>query len=602
MESRPDSAMMILNSIDRSKLKDSEFPFFALLYTQAQIKTYVPLDSDSLICLAYAKYGNCSKRDLGLRANFYFGEVFFNQNNLNKAMRYYITVYEESKRLDNDYWRAKAADRISDLFYCVYNYDEAEKYGTEAAYLFKLVNRKTFHRYTLGKLANIYIYNGDAAKAYGLLDSLKRLTLSETPIDSAYLNFINLPLIDASFRCDSVNDDDIENINFILDNVDIDDAIDAAILKSQVLNNLDEDKKATSILNNIQTLASSDEEKVHILYARYMNAKSIGNPNLALSIVDSVLLLQNKIAENIIQESVVGAQRDFYEERGVLQKQRSSFFKTMLIVSCLVFLLLLVFVIALVYYRNKAIKTRLKEHMEMLISLRAYSEKIMRERNALKSSLDDKEVIIDDLTGIIDESLNRVNILNKCISEKDVAVGQLKALLDDKEHEFISIQALLEKKNAEFNNIQILLNEKSEKEITQAQIVERLFKEKWTTMDLLCNQYFSLTNFELSERGILSNMEKEVKRIVSKKGLSEIVDSVDEYMGSIISSLRKQCPILKEDDICFIALSYAGFSARSVCLFTNMKYKHYYVKKARLIERIQKSEATDKELFISKMR
>ena len=73
-------------------------------------------------------------------------------------------------------------------------------------------------------------------------------------------------------------------------------------------------------------------------------------------------------------------------------------------------------------------------------------------------------------------------------------------------------------------------------------------------------------------------------------------------MDGIVTELKKQCTFFKEDDLNYIALSYAGFSARSVCLFTGIKYKHYYVKKARLIERIRKSDAPDKDLFISKMK
>ena len=122
MESRPDSAMTLLESIDRSRLTQSELPYYALLYTQAQVKTDVPLDSDSLISIAFAKYGDETTDDRGLRANFYTGEVLFNQQRNPEAMRYFLTVYEESKRLGNDYWRAKAAERISDLFFFAYNY------------------------------------------------------------------------------------------------------------------------------------------------------------------------------------------------------------------------------------------------------------------------------------------------------------------------------------------------------------------------------------------------------------------------------------------------------------------------------------------------
>lgn len=80
------------------------------------------------------------------------------------------------------------------------------------------------------------------------------------------------------------------------------------------------------------------------------------------------------------------------------------------------------------------------------------------------------------------------------------------------------------------------------------------------------------------------------------------MEAADIHMDGIVTNLRIQCPFLKENDINYIALIFAGFSARSICLFTGLKYKHYYVKKSRLIERIRKSNAPDKELFLSKMK
>ena len=94
MEEHPDSAMSLLMDIDRNSLKGSDLPYYALLYTQAQVKTDVPLDSDSLISIAYAKYGNDSRGDRGIRSNFYTGEVFFNRKEYREAMRYYLTAYE----------------------------------------------------------------------------------------------------------------------------------------------------------------------------------------------------------------------------------------------------------------------------------------------------------------------------------------------------------------------------------------------------------------------------------------------------------------------------------------------------------------------------
>ena len=71
-------------------------------------------------------------------------------------------------------------------------------------------------------------------------------------------------------------------------------------------------------------------------------------------------------------------------------------------------------------------------------------------------------------------------------------------------------------------------------------------------------------------------------------------------MNNIAVVLREQCSFLKEEDFIFIILVYAGFAPRTICMFTNIKFKHFYNKRSRLIERIKKSDVKDKEWFVSR--
>lgn len=609
MESDPDSAMTILEGIDRSKLTKAELPYYALLYTQAQVKTDIPLDSDSLIYIAYSKYGDEINGDRGLRANFYTGEVFFNQRKNTEAMRCFLTVYEESKHLGKDYWRAKAAQRISDLFFLSYNYDEAEKYLLEAAQIFHQENRISFHRYALAGLANIYIYNGKYLRAYHMLDSLSRLTLNESPVDSAFLTYLTIPLVDATTRIRKVTKEEPTISNFLRAEMPDENPIDVAVLKAKVLDCLGLTESATEKLCSVKELATDNEEKIHLLYARYENALRADNPALALSLVDSLLLFQNKVAEDIIQESITGAQRDFYTEATDRYKAKSSLFRTLSIALSMIFLLIICLIILIVHFRIKFQKANQKTTIESLITQRQYSETILLENKALQNSIRGKEAMIADLDKRVKDTIGQISSLSEYISQKDntiaernYAVNNLQTLLQNKENEVEVILRALNETKLQYEDLKTALDEKSQKEITQAHIIERLFKEKWSTLDMLCDQYFSLNNSEISEKNIINNINKEVKRIASKKGISEIINAVELHLDGILSAVKKQCTFLKDEDICFLALSYAGFSARSVCLFTGMKYKHYYVKKARLIEKIRKSDSPDKELFISKMR
>ena len=259
MEQHPDSAMAILGRIDKHTLKDSELPYYALLYTQAQIKTDIPLDSDSLIRIAYAKYGANTGGDRGIRSNFYIGEILFNQEKYREAMKFYLTAYEESKRLNNDYWHAKAAERISDLFFYAYNYDEAASYAAEAAELFKNVGRPINCRFLLAKLADIWLNDTSPESAYILLDSLKNLSLSENPIDTTFLEYIRMPWIDALEKTGRLNNLKHVDWNFSGEDLSDRERIDAVILQSHISNHDDKSFEIVDILRNVESFAHSDE-------------------------------------------------------------------------------------------------------------------------------------------------------------------------------------------------------------------------------------------------------------------------------------------------------------------------------------------------------
>lgn len=550
MEQYPDSAMSILSDIDRNTIKDSELPYFALLYTQAQVKTDIPLDSDSLISIAYTKYGSNTRGDRGIRSNFYTGEIFFNQEKYREAMRYYLSAYEESKRLNNDYWHAKAAERISDLFFFAYKYDEAATYAQEAAELFKQENRQINYKYILGKIANIWLNNGNVDNAQILLDSLRCISLNENPIDSAFIEYIKMPLIDAMILTGRNVEINLNDWNIRRDDLSDREKIDVTILESQIFNNLDNPEELKDKLRQAQTFAHSDEDTIHILYARYVNAKACGNMDLAISLVDSMLYYENALAENILQESVAAAQSEFYSDMAFRNRQKSNMFKWFLWCAIVVSLLVVISLIIIFHLKSKAQKAKLQANLESLLSLKARSSQIAKEKETLEK--------------LIDENNN----------QREVAVSQLQAVME----------------------------EKNQQEMEHSIVVEKLFKEKWATLDALCDQYFGLNNSELTAKALVSNIEKELKKIVSKKGLADIVEAVDLYMSEIVTKLRNQCPFLKDVDINFLALLFAGFSVRAVCMFTGIKYPHFYVKKSRLIKRIQTSEAPDKSLFLEKLK
>ena len=124
-----------------------------------------------------------------------------------------------------------------------------------------------------------------------------------------------------------------------------------------------------------------------------------------------------------------------------------------------------------------------------------------------------------------------------------------------------------------------------------------LFKNQWSTLNVLCNEYFEKGDTPL-RKTILVEMEREIKRISEPAGMRHLAEALDRHFDNIITRLREQLPDLSEKDLAFLIFSYAGFSPRAICLFSGYTLKYYYKKRAVMKERLAASGAPDAQLFV----
>ena len=83
IEARPDSALAVLEGIDKSELTSKELEAkYALLLSQALDKNYIDLQSDSIIAPAVRYYENHGTPDERLKMYYYSGRIKQNNSTL----------------------------------------------------------------------------------------------------------------------------------------------------------------------------------------------------------------------------------------------------------------------------------------------------------------------------------------------------------------------------------------------------------------------------------------------------------------------------------------------------------------------------------------
>ena len=93
MEEHPDSALTLLDTLDRSRLTTREARArHALLYSPALDKNYIELTTDSVIRPAAQYYARHGKPNDRLKAQYYLGCIFRNSGDWEQAIEHFVNA------------------------------------------------------------------------------------------------------------------------------------------------------------------------------------------------------------------------------------------------------------------------------------------------------------------------------------------------------------------------------------------------------------------------------------------------------------------------------------------------------------------------------
>ncbi len=544
VDSKPDSALNVLKKIEQENLKPRQLPLFSLLYTQAQLNQGIKLESDSLINIAFRAYGENGSTEKSAQTYLCMALINYNKKEFRNAMTFALNAFNISQTEHLYELKAKASQIISDLYFDAYNFPESEKYARIAANNFSLANNPILHDFALCDIAIIKLNRDENVTAISMLDSLRSIYTQKVPENIDLLQYITKALRSAYAKTNRVKDAENLTVDTSPGSYNAE-HIDEAIVQNRISRLLYGPESASRILNATTEYILSKEDSAHILLEHYKNLKLLNDFEAATNIADTHLRLQPTIAQEFRSESIGGGHRDFYIAQQEKQKSRNRF--------------LVIAIVSIVCLSLLAAAIIIKVHRQKQQNLRAEVEALMY---SLMASKQHSEQIIDEN-----------NVLLEILEERS---GQMKTM-------------------------QLTLMEKLKKESQLQNVIKQLFKEKWNTINILCNEYFEIGNVEQTKVIMFNRIVSELQKLKTDKVLRQIENAVNQYLDNVVCELRKECPNIKESDITFMTLIYAGFSVRTVCFMTNIKYKYFYLKKTRLINKLLASDAVHKDKFINLM-
>ena len=444
IEARPDSALAILEGIDKDELTSKELEAkYALLLSQALDKNYIDLQSDSIIAPAVRYYENHGTPDERLKAFYYAGRVYQNAGDIETAMEKFV----EAERYISDQVDIRVVARLYKAkmvaYRDVFDYRSALEQAQTAAEYYLATNDSLRYLNAVNDITVMcsLLDDEESEKQYIEILSSNMHLLNTSQISKFYGIQLNRSL-----------QGPVDNIqNTLKDYL-------AATPDDSMVNWICVTDAYMALSDYQSALKSLDS---HILYGGqkdltyYWTAatlyEKLGRYKEALSLYKEYLYASDHATLAAVESDTKFIEERLRKEIELLDAEHSK--ERIMFISIIVILCAVI----VIYLIRKQLKIRTAEKKQLEIEKKRYEQlyaDAVAERDALTKMIEDSSVK-DETKAVIRE---RLEVLNKVIishitdtsSANKKAFQELEALVADKESFIESTRLTIEGNNPEF--------------------------------------------------------------------------------------------------------------------------------------------------------
>lgn len=437
---RPDSALAILDTMDRSRLQtDRTRARHALLHAMALDKNFIDVSEDSIAQVAVDYYSKRGPRKYYARSLYYLGLAYYYQKDYNKAIIEFTKAEEVARECDSLYLgMVKSAQ--------AYTYGKTYNVIEELECLRKAfeIDSKVSPKY-YGDVVKIDLIHSLYNQNYiDEADSLLNDLLQDQLLDSRLRIVAN---ITKAFTTISLNKKEyFQSAMNTYD--DIFNSGDTEWLTIRdywawayslgVLGRTDE---AQDIIQQINI-----EESIISSYWQYLIAKSDGDMQSSLCFLEKYIEYNDKEVSDALEQSLASAQRDYFKSQSKVSeyKAHNARLTMWIIILMSVFALFLVFISIRMYVRKQnevregylqhisEIKRQLEEaKREDYPSLKKKYISLYRSRFETIGALYEQFVHSKDLVNAETSVYNKVSVLVEGFTEDYSDSEKFEAMLDE---------------------------------------------------------------------------------------------------------------------------------------------------------------------------
>ena len=167
MNEYPDSAWTLLNTISPDEMEQNRNrALYALLYTQAQDKTYRDETNDSLISIAVDYYRDTDDVRHKFLSYYYKGRVMMNAGESIKAMLSFLEAESLCEDVNDGYLLGLLYTQMGDIYKNYYDYPRSLEMFQKATACYEQAGKDLHYLYALVDQANVYKNMGKNEDSY----------------------------------------------------------------------------------------------------------------------------------------------------------------------------------------------------------------------------------------------------------------------------------------------------------------------------------------------------------------------------------------------------------------------------------------------------
>ena len=574
MNEYPDSAWTLLNTISPDEMEQNRNrSLYALLYTQAQDKTYRDETNDSLISVAVDYYRNTEDVRHKFLSYYYKGRVHFNDKDYLSATTCYMEAEQLVDEVGDDYLAGLLYAELGRIYRLYYDYPKSLEAYQKAAECYECAGKIRHRNYIWYNQSNVC----RNMEQYDESERLLRTTLESAKQDEDK-SLVKLCL--ASLLVQNVEQGHIavakETYQELLPFIG--EEYGSAYFMGQIAKiHLSEKdySRARQSLEKGWERAKTRIDSVTLYFSSSELLGALGKEKVAYDELMKGVALQNDEAHQALQQPVLTAQRDYLSEKLEFETYRIQVEKQLRVLYILFFTILFT-VVAFILCR------KLKKKKKVINDLEQKKEQAERRISSLLQQLDDDKEKADRTIKSLKDEIAQIEKGSNEVIKLEVLVQKLE---NDS------------KRNSEI--VTYLREELKSQEAEYRQYYDRLVETFRTSMATMGEIMLDFEEIK-APNTFVENVIKQWKKnyFVGSKALKNLEKLVNEYHDDAMSHFRKEVHFRNQEDYQLVCYLFAGVSIKVIAWLLSKSETGVYQWRIRLRDKIELSDFKHKELYL----